>query len=239
MGSAGSRAHDLVVLLGVAGGSGSGKSTVVREVVRRLEPSIASVIHHDSYYRDLSHLTMQQRVETNFDHPDSLDTALLVTHLDLLMSGRPAQVPRYDFSTHTRHGEPRRVAPRPLLILDGILVLAHAELRDLMDYRVFVDTDAETRLERRVRRDVRDRGRTRASVIEQYRRAVEPMHAQFVEPSRAHADMTISEGGYNRRAVDDLVQEVRALLGTPIGAGPVVSEGPGSDSLGRPASRSS
>jgi uridine kinase len=181
------------------------------------------VIHHDSYYHDLSHLPMEDRVRTNFDHPDSLDTALLVAHLELLLAGASVDVPQYDFSTHTRHREPRRVAPRPLVILDGILVLADPELRRLMDYRVYVDTDPAARLERRVRRDVRDRGRTRTSVIEQFRRSVEPMHERFVEPSRAYADSTITEGGHNRLAVDELARTLVDLLRSRI-APPALSD---------------
>ncbi len=200
------------VVLGVAGGSGSGKSTVVREVVRIIGEDAASVIHHDAYYRDLAHLPLDVRARVNFDHPDALETELVAEQLATLMSGGSVEVPTYDFSTHTRRRETVTVHPTPVVILDGILVLAHAELRDLMDLKVFVDTDADVRLIRRVRRDTEERGRTAASVIEQYERTVRPMHLQFVEPSRRYADMTIPEGGFNRVAVDLLVTRIRTLM---------------------------
>jgi len=200
------------VILGVSGGSGSGKSTVVREVVRILGEETASVVRHDWYYRDLGQLTYDERSQINFDHPDSLETELLASHLRALISGEPVEVPTYDFTIHARAEATRRVDPTPLVILDGILVLANAELRGLMDYRVFVDTAPDVRLSRRVRRDTSERGRTAESVLDQYERTVRPMHLEFVEPSRRFADLTISEGGYNRVAVDLLVTKLRGLL---------------------------
>lgn len=170
------------------------------------------MIHHDAYYRDLSHLAPAERDTTNFDHPDSLETELLVEHVGHLLDGHAVDMPVYDFRTHSRRKESHRLAPRPVLLIDGILVLADPRLRDLMDLKAFVDTDEETRLRRRIRRDVRDRGRTRESVLAQFNDDVRPMHDQFVEPSKAHADVIIRDGGYNREAVFALVDRVRRLL---------------------------
>jgi len=200
------------VVLGVAGGSGSGKSTVVREVCRILGPGVASVIHHDAYYRDLSRLSSEQRAAVNFDHPDSLETDLLVAHVESLLSGRTVELPTYDFSTHTRAEATEIREPTPLLILDGILVLADARLRSVMDLKVFVDTEADLRLLRRIRRDVVKRGRTAHSVIAQYEATVRPMHLEFVEPSKRHADLIVPEGGYNRVAVDLVVTKLRTIM---------------------------
>lgn len=200
------------VVLGVAGGSGSGKSTVVREVRTALGTGVASVVHHDAYYRDLSHLPAAQRATVNFDHPQSLETELLVAHVERLLEGEAVAVPTYDFATHTRAAESTRVEPTPVVVLDGILVLADARLRALLDLAVFVDTDPDIRLIRRIRRDTRDRGRTAESVIDQFERTVRPMHLELVEPSKRHADLVVPEGGYNRVAVDLVVRRVRGLL---------------------------
>jgi uridine kinase len=199
------------LLLGVAGGSGSGKTTVVNEIVQSLPPATVSVIHHDSYYRDLVHLPLQERAEVNFDHPDALETSLLVEHLQALRDGRPVAVPVYDFSTHTRKEEVRVVEATGVIIVDGILVLADPRLRDLLDIKVFVDTDADIRFIRRLRRDLRDRGRSLESVVEQYQRTVRPMHRAFVEGSRAYADIIIPEGGRNQVAIDLLVSRLRTV----------------------------
>lgn len=200
------------ILVGVAGGSGAGKTTVVREVVRALGSEAVSVIHHDAYYRDLSGLSFDDRIRTNFDHPDSLETELLTRHMRELLAGRVVEVPTYDFATHTRRVERRRVSPTPIVLLDGILVLADAHLRALMDLAVFVHADAEARLARRVRRDTEARGRSRESVVEQFHRTVRPMHDRYVEPSREHADLTILEGGHNRDAIERLVRRIESLL---------------------------
>ncbi len=200
------------LVVAVAGGSGSGKSTVVREVVRLLGTDTVSVIQHDAYYRDLSHLPFRERARTNFDHPDSLETELLVRHVSRLVAGEVVEVPTYDFATHTRLEGSRRVPPSPLVVLDGILVLADAGLRSLLDYSVFVHAEPEERLARRIERDTRDRGRSPESVLEQFERFVRPMHDHWVEPSRAHADMTILEGGHNREAVGRLVRTLSGLL---------------------------
>ncbi len=200
------------VVMGVAGGSGSGKSTVVREVCRALGEETTAILHHDAYYRDLSHLAFEERVEVNFDHPGSLETELMVEHVARLLEGASVEIPTYDFSTHTRAPDVVRLVPRPLVILDGILVLADRRLRALMDLKVFVDTDADVRLMRRLRRDVEERGRTAASVLDQYEATVRPMHLRFVEPSKRHADFVVPEGGYNRVAVDLLVRKLQALM---------------------------
>jgi uridine kinase len=198
--------------MGVAGGSGSGKSTVVREVRRLLGPGTTAVIHHDAYYRDLAHIPFEERVDVNFDHPDSLETELMVQHVELLLRGNPVELPTYDFATHTRMSETERVDPTPVLVLDGILALSDERLRSLMDLKVFVDTDADVRLIRRLRRDMRKRGRSADSVIRQYQSTVRPMHQEFVEPSKRHADLVVPEGGYNRIAVDLVVTKLKALL---------------------------
>lgn len=197
------------VFLGVAGGSGSGKTTVVREIVRRLDPAPVSVIHHDAYYRDLGHVPWEERTRVNFDHPDALETDLLVRHLARLRAGEAVDIPVYDFSTHTRTGRTRRVKAGPVVIVDGILVLADSGLRDAMDIKVFVQTEADIRFIRRLRRDMRDRGRSLESVVDQYLTTVRPMHLAFVEGSRSHADIIIPEGGRNRVAIDLLVSRLR------------------------------
>jgi len=208
------------VVVGVAGGSGSGKTTVVRKLVEQLGPDLAQVIHHDSYYRDLAHLPPEERAKVNFDHPGALETELLAEHLEALLVGRIIEVPRYDFSTYTRHPGTRTLHPARVVVLDGILVLSEPELRERMDIRVYVDTEPDVRLLRRLRRDMAKRGRSARSVIRQYETSVRPMHMEFVEPSKRWADMIIPEGGYNRVAVDLLVARVRKLLGDRERQGP-------------------
>jgi uridine kinase len=200
------------VVVGVAGGTGSGKTTVVSEILGRLGRDRVRVIHHDSYYRDFSHLAPEERDRINFDHPRALETTLLVSHLGALLRDEPVEVPVYDFTTHTRARETRTVTPSPVLIVDGILVLAEPELRALMDIRLFVDTDADVRFIRRLRRDMRERGRSLESVVVQYERSVRPMHLEFVEPSKRFADVVIPEGGENRVAVDMVVSRLRSML---------------------------
>jgi len=201
------------VLVGVAGGSGGGKSTVVREIVRGLPPQSVSIIHHDAYYRDFIHLPEEERARVNFDHPDALETPLLVRHLMELAAGNPVEVPVYDFSTHTRKHETETVLPTPVIIVDGILVLAEPTLRELMDIRIFVDTDSDIRFIRRLERDVEERGRNPRSVVEQYLATVRPMHLEFVEPSKRYAQVIVPEGGHNRVAIEMLIARLHLALG--------------------------
>lgn len=199
------------ILIGVAGGSGSGKTTVVEEIHRSLRPFQVSIIHHDAYYRDLADRPFEERVEVNFDHPDALETELLVEHLTRLRAGEAVDVPVYDFSTHTRTDRVQRVEATGVIVVDGILVLAEPRLRDLLDIKVFVDTDPDIRFIRRLRRDMRERGRSLESVVEQYMKTVRPMHLAFVEGSRAYADIIIPEGGRNKVAIDLLVSRLRMV----------------------------
>lgn len=200
------------IVLGVAGGSGSGKTTVVRAMIGSLGMDQVTVIHHDSYYRDTSHLDIEERRQINYDHPDSLETELLVEHLRELRAGRPAAVPVYDFAEHMRLPQRDHVQPRKVIIVDGLLILWDAQLRALMDIKVFVDTDSDLRFIRRLDRDIRERGRTAESVVQQYLRTVRPMHLEFVEPSKRYADIIVPQGGHNSVAVDMLVTKIRAVL---------------------------
>jgi uridine kinase len=200
------------IILGVAGGSGSGKTTVVRSIVQNLGGDQVSIIHHDSYYRDASHLTFHERRTINYDHPDALETELLVAHLGELRCGRPVAVPTYDFAAHARLPRCEQVLPRKVIIVDGLLVLWDPALRALMDIKVYVDTDADIRFIRRLERDMRERGRSAESVMAQYTRTVRPMHLEFVEPSKRYADLILPEGGHNLVAVDMLTTKVRAIL---------------------------
>ncbi|CAN5696168.1 uridine kinase [soil metagenome] len=200
------------VILGVAGGSGSGKTTVVRSIIDSLGRDQASVIHHDSYYRDTSHLSMEARQAINYDHPDSLESELLAEHLKELRAGRPVTVPVYDFAEHSRQAQREPVQPCRIIIVDGLLILWDPQIRALLDIKVYVDTDADLRFIRRLERDIRDRGRSAESVIRQYTRTVRPMHLEFVEPSKRYADVILPEGGFNRVAIDMLVTKIRSVL---------------------------
>lgn len=199
-------------IIGVAGGSGSGKTTVVDAIVDALGAEQVSRIQHDAYYRDRGHLTPEERAGLNYDHPDALETALLVEHLRALKAGRRVEVPVYDFTCHTRATATVTVEPRRAVILDGILVLADRALRELTDIRVFVDTDADLRILRRIDRDLNERGRTLDSVMEQYLETVRPMHLEFVEPSKRYAHVIIPEGGHNLVAVEMLIAKIRESL---------------------------
>ena len=200
------------VIVGIAGGSGSGKSTIVAELVDLLGLGITTVIRHDWYYRDLSHLELEERTAVNFDHPFSLDTELLIEHVMTLVSGNSVDTPFYDFSTHTRSSFTIQLEPSRVLILDGILTLANEQLRELMDIRVFVDTDVKKRLDRRLERDSDERGRSPASVIQQFESTVLPMHHEFVEPSRDYAEITIPGGHHDSATVKQLAFRVQELL---------------------------
>ncbi|GAB4523016.1 MAG: uridine kinase [Haliangiales bacterium] len=193
------------LIIGIAGGTGSGKTTIAGKLAASMPPMRCATIEHDSYYRDLVHLTSQERAAVNYDHPDSLESELLVEHLRALRSWRGVDVPIYDFVTHTRKRETQRVEPAPVVIVEGILVFVDAALRAEMDIKLFVDTDADIRLMRRIRRDLEQRGRSFASVREQYYETVRPMHLAYVEPSKRWADLIIPEGGDNRVALDVLL----------------------------------
>ncbi len=193
------------LVIGIAGGTGSGKTTVAHALAAAMPEGRCVVIEHDAYYKDLSTRTPEERAQVNFDHPDSLDSALLADHLRRLRGGEPVDVPIYDFVTHTRRPETRRVAPAPLIIVEGILVFVEDALRDQLEIKIFVDTDADIRLIRRIRRDLEQRGRTFQSVRDQYYATVRPMHIAFVEPSKRFADLILPEGGANRVALDVLL----------------------------------
>lgn len=199
------------LVVGVAGGSGSGKTTVVRRIVDSLGEAQVTVLEHDRYYRDRNDLRFEERAALNYDHPDSLETDLLVRHLRELRAGRPVEVPAYDFARYVRQPNSQTVTPRTAIIVEGILIYTDAELRGLMDIKVFVDTDDDTRFIRRLQRDLTERGRTVQSVIEQYLGTVKPMHLEFVEPSKRYADIIIPQGGHNPVAIDMLLTLIRGL----------------------------
>jgi len=199
------------LIIGIAGGSGSGKTTIAQAMADEIGPHQCTHILHDSYYRDLSHLQPAERAEVNYDHPDSLETELLVEHIHALMHGAVVEVPRYDFAVHNRCDTTDQVEPKPVILIEGVLALAEPALRDVMDLKIFVDTASDLRFMRRLERDINDRGRTMESVYEQYLATVRPMHMEFVEPSKAHADLVIPEG-YNIGAVTTVLGMVREFL---------------------------
>ncbi len=201
------------ILIGVAGGSGSGKTTVSQAILDRVGPDRIAYLQHDSYYRDRSHLPPEERANVNFDHPDALESELLALHLASLKAGQAVEVPIYDFTTHTRKAETERVPPRKVVLVEGILIFAESALRELMDIKVFVDTDADLRFIRRLQRDLTERGRTVESVIRQYTETVRPMHLEFVEPSKRYADVIVPEGGFNVTAVDMIVARIKDMIG--------------------------
>lgn len=200
------------VVIGIAGGTGSGKTTVARAVYDRVGRDRIEWISHDSYYRNFDDLSPEERQKINFDHPDSLETELLVRHLDVLGKGSSVEVPLYDFAAYARKSETQRVQPRRVLIVEGILILAEPELRRRIDIKLFVDTPADIRFMRRLMRDIRSRGRSVESVVEQYVTTVRPMHEEFVEPSKRYADLIIPEGGENQVALDAIISRVEHLL---------------------------
>jgi uridine kinase len=200
------------LVIGIAGGSGSGKTTVAQVILNRVGPERIAYLPHDAYYKDLSGLPPVQRAEVNFDHPNSLDNDLLISHVELLKAHKPAKLPVYDFSTHSRTSQSMLIAPRNVIIVEGILIFAEPELRRLFDVKIFVDTDSDIRFIRRLQRDISERGRTTESVIHQYLQTVRPMHMEFVEPSKRYADIIIPEGGFNTAALDMVVARLETLL---------------------------
>jgi uridine kinase len=203
----------LPLVIGVAGGSASGKTTVVRRIVESLGDSEVTVLEHDRYYRDRNDLRLEERAALNYDHPDSLETDLLVAHVVGLRDGHSVEVPVYDFTRHARKPVTETVSARRAIIVEGILIYTDAELRGLMDVKVFVDTDDDTRFIRRLQRDISERGRTVQSVIDQYLGTVKPMHLEFVEPSKRYADIIIPQGGHNVVATEMLLTLIRSLAG--------------------------
>ena len=200
------------VVLGIAGGTGSGKTTVAREIVRKIGADRIAYLEHDAYYRDLGHLSREDRRRVNFDHPDAFETELLVEHIKMLLSGQHIEQPIYSYADSVRTGEVRRVEPKPLVVVEGILVLENYALQSLMDIKIFVDTDDDIRLLRRVRRDTEERGRTLESILSQYEATVRPMHLAFVHPSRRHADVIIPNGGRNKVAISMVSDGLRRRL---------------------------
>jgi uridine kinase len=204
--------HPDPLVIGIAGGSGSGKTTVAQVILQRVGRDRIAFLQHDSYYKDLSGLPPTQRADVNFDHPDSLETELLIEHIASLRDGKPVEVPIYDFSSDRRTGKTFTVNPCRVILVEGILLFTEPELRKMFDVKIFVDTDADLRFIRRLERDISERGRTTASVIEQYIHTVRPMHLEFVEPSKRYADVIIPEGGFNAAALDMVVARIEALL---------------------------
>jgi len=204
--------HPAPLVIGIAGGSGSGKTTVAQVILQRVGPERISFLQHDAYYKDLSGLPPVQRAEVNFDHPNSLESELLIRHIKQLRSGRAVDVPIYDFSTHSRTERTYIVQPRPVILVEGILIFAEKNLREMFDVKLFVDTDSDIRFIRRLQRDIAERGRTTDSVIHQYLTTVRPMHLEFVEPSKRYADVIIPEGGFNTAALDMVVARIETLL---------------------------
>ena len=201
------------IVIGVAGGSGSGKTTVVRKIVESIGLEEVTVLDHDRYYRDRNDLRLEERASLNYDHPDALETDLMVTHVRELKAGNTVAVPQYDFTRHARLAQTETFQTKRALIVEGILVFTDAALRELMDIKVFVDTDSDTRFIRRLRRDVAERGRTMESVIDQYQSTVKPMHLEFVEPSKRYADVIVPLGGHDTVAVDLLLTLIRSVAG--------------------------
>ena len=202
--------HPLVI--GVAGGSGSGKTTVTKAILERVGTGQIALLSHDWYYRDLSHLPLEARAQVNFDHPDAFDNSLYLEHVDALINGQAIAVPTYDFTSYVRLPEVTRVVPQPVVLLEGILIFADAELRARMNIKLYVDTESDLRLIRRIQRDIIDRGRTAQSVIEQYLATVRPMHLEFVEPSKRYADIIIPSGGLNAIAIDMITARIELML---------------------------
>lgn len=200
------------LIIGVGGGSGSGKTTVVQRILKAVGRDNIQLMDHDSYYRDLSHLPLAERQQQNFDHPDSLETELMIRHVNALKQGYQVEMPIYDFVAHTRTTKTVKVTPKRIILLDGILILNEPNLREHMDIKIFVDTDDDVRLLRRLRRDIMERGRNLQSVLDQYERFVRPMHLKFVEPSKRYADVIIPHGGENKVALDMVVATIQGAL---------------------------
>lgn len=199
-------------IIGVAGGSGSGKTTISNQIRTYIGEGHLAYIQHDCYYRDISHLTPEERNARNYDHPDSLETELLIQHLIQLKQGQTIEVPSYDFAIHNRRPETQTIMPSPIVLVEGILIFVDKQLREQMDMRIFVDTDADLRFIRRLQRDMSERGRSFSSVIEQYLGTVRPMHLEFVEPSKRYADIIVPAAGHNPVAMDMIISRIQAIV---------------------------
>ena len=200
------------ILIGITGGTGSGKSTIAREIYKHFDETCIAMIAQDSYYKDQSNLSFEERIKTNYDHPDAFDTSLLIEHLNLLLEGKSIEKPIYNFEIHNRIEETVSVQSKEIIIFEGILVLQEKVLRDMLDIKIYVDTDADVRFIRRLMRDIDERGRTTESVINQYLNVVKPMHEQFTEPTKRHADIIIPEGGHNKVAIDIITANISHIL---------------------------
>jgi uridine kinase len=200
------------MVIGICGGTGSGKTTVAHKIVTAVGAENVVFLQQDAYYRDLGDMPLEVKHHVNYDHPDAFDNDLLINHLRALKAGEGVALPVYDYTIHSRTAEKRHIEPRPVIIIEGILIFVSAELRSLMDMKVFVDTDADIRFIRRLQRDLEERGRSPRSVIDQYQTTVRPMHLQFVEPSKRYADIIIPEGGDNQVGIDLITEKIKAIL---------------------------
>lgn len=200
------------VLIGITGGTGSGKSTVANEIYKSFNEDCIAMIEQDSYYKDQSHLSFEERIKTNYDHPNAFDNTLLVEHLKSLLNNNIIYKPIYDFKEHNRKQETIKVEPKDIIIVEGIMILQDTELRNLLDIKIYVDTDDDVRIIRRILRDLNERGRTIESVVNQYLNVVKPMHSQFIEPTKKYADLIIPEGGQNKVAIDIMVSKIKQIL---------------------------
>ncbi|HGY1412906.1 TPA: uridine kinase [Streptococcus pyogenes] len=201
------------IIIGVTGGSGSGKTSVSRAILDSFPNARIAMIQHDSYYKDQSHMSFEERVKTNYDHPLAFDTDFMIQQLKELLAGRPVDIPIYDYKKHTRSNTTFRQDPQDVIIVEGILVLEDERLRDLMDIKLFVDTDDDIRIIRRIKRDMMERGRSLESIIDQYTSVVKPMYHQFIEPSKRYADIVIPEGVSNVVAIDVINSKIASILG--------------------------
>lgn len=201
-----------MLIIGIAGGTGSGKTTVVRKIIESLEPGEVVLLPQDSYYKDSSHVPVEERQNINFDHPDAFEWSLLSKHVSLLKEGKSIEQPTYSYLTCTRQPETIHIKPRPVIIIEGILALCDKKLRNLMDLKVFVDADSDERLIRVIQRDIKERGRTAEAVMERYTKVLKPMHQQFIEPCKRYADLIIPEGGNNEVAIDILTMYIKKHL---------------------------
>lgn len=200
------------LVFGIAGGTGSGKTTIADYILKTVGPEKIAFLPHDAYYRDQTNLTQEERAQINFDHPSSLETELLIEHITKLRNQETIHLPTYDFKTHSRTQDTIIIKPQPIIVIEGILIFVEPELRDLFDLKIYVDTDADIRFIRRLKRDIEERGRTTKSVINQYLETVRPMHLEFVEPSKRYASVIIPEGGYNTVALDLIVARIESML---------------------------